>query len=735
MTRVPLRKGRHLGKQPQKPLAGGLSLCAGALLLCCLAAVAGGAYTPLQASPASSHAATGEPLAPSLALSGFAGTLQPLRPASSQASSAVEATSRRSLLVEAPLAPAVTATYTVSSLPPPPAPPPALSFSAGYTVSSSATLGGLSAAMFGPAAQTGFSSAMATSLKVGSDAVAVTGVTDVARRHLLGFGAAVAFTVSVSSASAASGVASGITAVAADSSAFVAALNSNLVAAGLPVCSGVSVSPPVVSAPPALNLSSVDVSAAVSAVATSFTNLSASAAAEKQTELLSSLSAGTANVSFSKEGASAAASLVLAVVSAAPGVVLSVESQSAALNVLAAVSNAKIDATSGVGQTIASALDSVASSAVSGGNPAALAAVQGVINNLAAGQAASLLENMDMTPGAPPPAPATTSTPSIQTLVQVDPPGSNRLTTQPLTAPGSASSFAPMPEGLLPTTTPLVTQFFSLKFDPNGGSTAGGALSNSGVTRLAFTNPDGSPIPVTNATSPILFALPRVSLDPESQAVCTYWDPLSKTYQTNGCIGVPNPQPPNHMLAFIPGYETPDDTSLANAWNISGPMVDGLCKTMVIDCNSDAPCTGTVVGRSCKVYPDPRNPLAVPAVSCPAVGNMSNSSAANAPTPLQPVLRVFYGQFCPLWQDNDYNCSWDNIKQSFNGGGCVSAGDSTQCMCRHLTDFAAARKPKVAVCSTTDLMSLNPGDVVTRLQWIFIIVVSLFGLVRLQALC
>jgi hypothetical protein len=94
-----------------------------------------------------------------------------------------------------------------------------------------------------------------------------------------------------------------------------------------------------------------------------------------------------------------------------------------------------------------------------------LAAVQNVINTLASSQAASLLTNMAaMAPGAPPPAPATTNTPTIQTLVQVDPPGSNRLTTQPLTAPGSASAFAPMPEGLLPTTTPLVTQFFSLKF-------------------------------------------------------------------------------------------------------------------------------------------------------------------------------------------------------------------------------------------------------------------------------
>jgi hypothetical protein len=447
--------------------------------------------------------------------------------------------------------------------PPSPAPPPPalLALSAPYTVSSSATLAGLSAATFGPAAQAGFSSAMATSLKVDLIAVAVTGVTDVARRRLMSSGATVAFTVSVASASAATSIASGITAVAADSTAFVSALNSNLEAAGLAPCSGVAVSAPVVATPPSMNLSSVDVTAAVASVAAVFDNLSESATIEKQTQLLSSLAGGTVNATLSQEGASTAASLVLAVVSAAPGVVLSTESQNAALDILSSVSSAKIDATSSVGQTIASALDSVVASAVSGGapNPAALVAVQNVINSLASSQAASLLSNMAATaPGAPPPAPATTNTPTIQTLVQVDPPGSNRLTTQPLTAPGSASAFAPMPEGLLPTTTPLVTQFFSLKFgasangyrgpcaradqrasaastDPNAAKTAGGAEGNSGVTRLAFTNADGSPVAVANAATPILFTLPRVSLDAESQAMCTYWDETTKSYPTHGC--------------------------------------------------------------------------------------------------------------------------------------------------------------------------------------------------------
>jgi len=221
-------------------------------------------------------------------------------------------------------------------------------------------------------------------------------------------------------------------------------------------------------------------------------------------------------------------------------------------------------------------------------------------------------------------------------------------------------------------------------------------------------------------------------------------------------IGVPNPQPPGHTLAFVPGYQTPDDASLATAWNISGPMLsEGLCRELVIDCNSDAACNGTVVGRSCKVYPNPRAPLQFPAVACPPLANVSSSSASNGTTP-QPVLRVFYGQFCPLWQDNDYNCSWDNIKQSFNGGGCVGVGNSTQCMCRHLTDFAAARKPKIATCSASDMLSLSPGDIVrapaltvvarmrvltcvrflkqvTKLKFLFAVVITLFGFMNVGA--
>ena len=460
-------------------------------------------------------------------------------------------------------------------------------------------------------------------------------------------------------------------------------------------------------------------SGAVQNVASALTMLASSASATNnmaaltavaavQTSMLSSLASQNTSAN-----PAAAAAAVFSVVSAAPGVVLSTASQTAALGVLGSVASGPIDLRGGMADSVAGALSSVVNSAVSS-NPAALATVSNVMGNLQTSQASALVSSLGAGTAS---VSATTSTATIQSLVLVTPPGAPP---QALTAPGSPSAFSPMPAGLLPpTTSPVVTQFLSLAFDANSAGAAASNMSVAGTTRLAFTNPDNTPIVVANAQKPILFSLPKVNLVGETQASCAWWDPVALKYSTQGCSGVPNPQPPNHTLAFIPNYMTPNDTSLASAWNISGPLYDtATCGVLVIDCNSNAPCNGTTVGRSCKVYPNPRNPLVFPAVTCPPLGNVSNSSAANATAPLQPVLRVFYGQFCPLWQaDNVYNCSWDNIKQSFNGGGCVAIGNTTECMCRHLTDFAAARTPKIKTCSASDMMALQPGAPARRMPF------------------
>ena len=476
-----------------------------------------------------------------------------------------------------------------------------------------------------------------------------------------------------------------------------------------------------------LSSNNTNVSALSAAVSSSLSSLSsnASALAAAQTSILSSLSSGNSSAPLSSASAGAAASLVLAIVSAAPNVTLSPANQAAALNVLLSVASAPINISGAAGTAVFSALSSIAGSA-STNNPAALAQVSGVLDSMASNAASSLLSALSSGgSGATAPVTITFSTPNIQAATSVTPPGV--VSTTPISAPGSPSSFDAMPPGLLGAAAggaAVVTQFRSLAFDPYGSTSSNGTNSTNGtvpaanlstvggVTRLAFSSATG-PLEVANATTPITFTLPPVPTGgTNTQAACSFYDTVAMAYSTSGCIGVPNPAPVNHTLGFVPGYQTPSDASLANAWNISGPMLAG-CSSTVIDCSQPDPPV---------IYPDPRQPLAIPAVSCPV----------NATKP--PVLRVFYGTNCQLWQtDNPYNCTWNNTLQAFNGTGCVASGNVTQCMCRHLTDFAAARAPKLTTCSLSDLTSLSFGDIITKLKFLFAVVVSLFGIMNVGA--
>ncbi len=399
-------------------------------------------------------------------------------------------------------------------LPPPqapPAPPAGIVLETGFTVSSTATLGGYSRSSFDAGAQSSFVTAMASVLSVSTSALTVTGVSDAParRRHLAqSGGVAVDFTVKVASADSANAMASSITALPA--AAFVVALQQS----GLTAVTGVVVKAPVIAGPPppVVNVSTIT-AAAIENVAAALSSMDAGTAAQQQTAILSSLSGGSVSANMSSAAAESAASLVLAVVGATA--TLSPLAQDAALGALSLVASAPLNISGGAAQSITSALSAVATSA-SASNPAALAQVQNVLNNLASSTASSLVAALSASGGVAPPA-ATTSSPTIQTLVQIDPPGSSRLTTQSLTAPGSPSSFEPMPAGLLDPNAAVVTQFFSLAFDPNALTGNGSALNTTGVTRLAFTNPDGSPMPVENASAPIRFSLPRVDTSGDAQ--------------------------------------------------------------------------------------------------------------------------------------------------------------------------------------------------------------------------
>jgi hypothetical protein len=345
--------------------------------------------------------------------------------------------------------------------PPPPYPPMAVSLDLAYTVTATATLGGYTAASFDAAATNSFVTATAGMLGVAPPAVTVTGVTDAPagrRRLTQSGGVAVVFSVVTTSVTGANALAASITAV--DPNAFVAALQS----AGMTSLSGIAVSAPVVAAPPppVVNLSSITV-ASSAALSAALSTLDTATASAQQTAILDSI--GTMDLgNLSTAAAENTAALVMAVVSATA--TLSPLAQDAALNVLASVANAPINVTGGAAQSITSALSAVASSATTT-NTAALAAVQNVLTSLASSQSNALMDSLASLPPGESPPPATTSSPTIQTLVQVDAPGSTRLTTTPLTVDGSPSSFNPMPPGLVDTTNPVVTQFLSLAFDPN----------------------------------------------------------------------------------------------------------------------------------------------------------------------------------------------------------------------------------------------------------------------------
>ena len=424
--------------------------------------------------------------------------------------------------------------------------------------------------------------------------------------------------------------------------------------------------------------------------------------------------------------ASAAASAVQAVVASSGNLTLSAGAQGAALSLLSAVASAPINVSGSAGVAVVSALSSIAGSA-SANNPGALTQVSNVLAALTSSAASSLLSSVGS--GGTVSQSIVFNTPQIQAATTVTPPGV--VSTSPISAPGSPSSFDALPPGLLSSaagfnsSAAVVTQFYSLAFDPYSSTNASAADSLTtvgGVTRLAFSTAAG-PLVVANATTPITFTLPAVNTTGASNqhAVCAYFDTTAGAYSTAGCIGLPNPSPPGHTLSFIPGYQTPSDASLAGAWAITGPLVDQNCQQQVIDCSLDAPCTGAVWGANCSVQPNQRQPLGADnaAISCPAAGT--------------PVLRVMYGALCPVWQSNTLGCWWNNTNQSFTGPGCVSTPGPTQCMCRHLTDFAAARAPSLSSVSTSELLGLSPKDIVTKLRLLFCVVVGLFGIMLLGA--
>jgi hypothetical protein len=423
-----------------------------------------------------------------------------------------------------------------------------------------------------------------------------------------------------------------LTSISTEPDVFTAALNAELVATLPPPVPllGVTASLPVttVRAADALNNILRICSAGDSACADN----------SQQESFLSKTAQAAAFLPLSSGTVTLLADTVLTLVSSGT---LSDTSQGLALGILGNIASAGSNVTADSAQTITNALSAVAGSALGSLNSDSVKNVVGVVDSLSSSMASSLLTNSTGEQAA-----VSTSSATIQTLVAVSPPGTAPSGT--LSAPNSSSSFDPVPASALAGAAPdasVVTQFFSLAFDPNGGG------GSTGVTRLAFTNDDGSAIAVEDQTTPITFTLPAVDGDAGGgsrrhllaaageQGACTYWSVSTSAYAQQGCIGVPNPAPEGHNLSFTPGFQTPDDTSLLMAWEIEGPLVDGCCSFLL---NCSDPALADVA-----IPLDPTQPLTQPVVRC------SDVSAPNVVSGTR-ALRIFTGGACQLWQpDNE----------------------------------------------------------------------------------
>jgi hypothetical protein len=348
-----------------------------------------------------------------------------------------------------------------------------------------------------------------------------------------------------------------------------------------------------------------------------------------------------------------------------------------------------------------------------------VANVSGVLTNSLLSQ----LADSSVPPGG---AALTMSSPAIQLYVALDlptPGAANRLFSEPLTAPGSNSSFALPSDMFGGALEPMRTAFASFTFDPNELDMNN---SGTGMTRLAFSNAAGDELNITNRSTPIYFALPPVpGLADGTKAQCQWWDHAASNYSTAGCISLPALLPPGHTVAFVQNFKSATDAGMVVAWNISGPLVSASnCTEDVLDCASAA-------DADRKIYPNPAQPFAFPAVQC-------NANVSTSP------MRVWSGKRCALIQPtNELQCWWDNLKQAFTGPGCVASAGTTRCACRHvraqqlaciahaalatdtaaalannsqLTDFSGKRKMSLPMASLSDMVSLNPADLVTKLK-------------------
>jgi hypothetical protein len=588
--------------------------------------------------------------------------------------------------------------------PPPPSPPPtalAVLNSAIATVNFNLSLTGFTVATFGftPAVGTGqpgvtgaalvVLNSVASQLNVPSYIVSFSSLISggaAAGRHLLQGGVLATISLAALDSTTLATYVAAATALSSSPAALFAALTSGLTAAGFPGIQFV-LSAPVVANNALNKISDIKLLCSSNAAACTGTT---------QLAFLNQVQSSTSLINLSATSISSVASTMATITGVGT---LSAASQTVALNVLSGISGGGSAVQPDAAQAITQTLSNVASSGTGG---TVTTALTGVLDSLTKSAAQSL------TPNSPPLlllSPTINSTVAVSNGSLPDPSAFNTpncgVGTLPANALDSHSGGA------------VTTQFNSLAFDGNGGT-------NTNTMRFGFLTSSGAPIPVSNQPAPIVFNLPPVPPggDTSLQAHCQYFDTASKTYMQQGCVGVPNPGPPGHTLNFVPNYATPDDNSLLMAWEITGPLVDGCCSFLL---NCTDPEMADIQ------YPlDPYNAVGGTSVQCADI---------SLPNPITgtKALRLFTGPNCGLNNPgNGAQCFWNATTQAFQGPGCVFDGP-TQCMCRHLTDFASAKGPNTKTAALSSLAGINPGDIITKLQDLFAMVMVMWGVMNVGA--
>lgn len=423
------------------------------------------------------------------------------------------------------------------------------------------------------------------------------------------------------------------------------------------------------------------------------------AAATQRASLLAIVASAVAQSSVltTVPGAIESTAVLVCQLAASPSA-LSGDGAASALSVLTSLAGAGAAVSPAAAQSVTAALSSIAfapsgapaSNGTSFSNASALTnfgAVLDVMTSLANSSAVSL--------AVPGQAPLTVSTPSIQMSVSLEDPATSRLLTVPLTAPGSNSSFDPLPAAALAVSggAPVSATFLSLSFDAHGGASS----NNTGLTRLVISAAAGGPpLEVSNLSTPVQFTLPASQLAANQQAACAWWDASASppAYTSAGCVAEPNPAPAGHTLQYFAALST---------WSISGPLAQ-FCTPLFLDCgNATARLTELSTGGFGRM------------------GCKANSSA---------LLRAFTGDGCQLSNTSNTSshaaCYWDVGLQAFSGSGCVAAS-TTRCACDRLADFTSSRKVNLPVASWSNLLGWSPALLLTKLKTVFIVVVSLFG--------